>query len=271
MLKKLFIEQFVIIDRLDLDFQSGLTILTGETGAGKSILLDATGLMLGEPANIDSIRQGSPQSTIRALFAPPASNPIWRFLAAKELVSHSQQDFTIQRIIKTDGNDEILFNDKIIELELLKKIGTYLAEIHGQFANQSLLDPNNQLNLLDLSGDFPPEVFKNVADALRDVHRYTRELEEENTFLNSHKREAPKIEEMVGRFDKIGMREGFIEDASAEYDVLLTAKQTGEAFQDILAQLIAANGVVMGLSAANNILTRHKSLDAEKMKTCRGS
>lgn len=265
MLKKLTIEQFVIIERLDLDFQAGLTILTGETGAGKSILLDAMGLILGEPFNPDSIRQGSSQSVIEAVFAPPAAHPLWAFLTEHGVANAAGQEFRVHRTIKSSGDDIIRVNDQTIELEILEKIGGLLVEIHGQFANQGLLDPANQLTLLDLSGGFPPEVFKNVADALRDVHRYTRELEEEKLFLARHNRELPKIEEIVKRFNGIGMKVGFIEEVQAEYAVLRTAKETSEAFQAILAQLISANGVVTSLSSANNTLARQKNLDREKV------
>jgi DNA repair protein RecN (Recombination protein N) len=265
MLKRLTIEQFVIIDKLELDFASGLTILTGETGAGKSILLDAMGLVLGEPSNPDSIRQGSNQSIIKATFAPPAVHPVWKFLVAEELAKAGDTEFTIDRTIKQSGLGEILFNNQIIDVDLLKKIGTFLVEIHGQFANQSLLDPANQLNLLDLSGGFPLEVFKNVADALRDVRRFTKELEEENLFLARHKRETPKIEDIVTKFEKVGMRVGFVEEIQAEHARLRTAKETSEAFQAILAQLISGNGVVPSLSAANNTLAKQKNVDGEKL------
>ncbi len=267
MIKKLKIVQFVIIDRLDLDFDKGLTILTGETGAGKSILLDATGLMLGEPADFDAIRTGSEQSVIEALFAPPPNHPVWKFLTNEGLVDGSQQPFTVQRTLKRPDQDEIIINGKKVDAELLKKMGAYLVEIHGQFANQTLLAPSNQLTLLDLSGAFPPEIFKNVSDALHEVHRYTRELEEENEFQAKHKREAPKIEEIVGRFERVGMKMGFIEEVMTEHARLRTAKDTSDAFQDILAQLIAANGVVMGLQSAVNVLERHKAtLDADRME-----
>ncbi len=264
MFKKLHIEQFVIIDRLDLDFDSGLTILTGETGAGKSILLDATGLILGEPSDTGAIRQGSEQSILRGIFAPGPSHPVWKFLGQNGLGTVGSQDFTIERTIRRDGSDHITVDGKAIDPGLLKKIGSFLVEIHGQFANQSLLEPDNQLVLLDLSGNFPPEIFKNVADALADVHRYTRELEEENAFLSSNKRDIPKMEEIIGQFEKLGMRKNFIEEVEAEYTRLRTAKETGEAFQNILAQLIASNGVVTGLTSATNFLSRNKNLDGER-------
>ncbi|PZQ43719.1 MAG: hypothetical protein DI551_11575 [Micavibrio aeruginosavorus] len=265
MFKKLHIEQFVIIDKLDLDFQNALTILTGETGAGKSILLDATGLILGDPSAPDSVRQGAEESVLEAVFAPPPSHPVWKYLQQQGLVSPGQQEFQIYRTVRLDGNDTIRLNGKPIDLDTLKTIGNFLVEIHGQFANQSLLDPANQLTLLDLSGGFPPEVFKNVADALKEVHQFAKELDDENLFLTTHKKELPKLEDIMMRFNRVGMKKGFIDEVNAEYSKLLIAKETSEAFQAVLAQLIAANGVVMGLSSANNTLARNKNLEEEKM------
>lgn len=265
MLKNLAIEQFVIIDKLSLDLQPGLTILTGETGAGKSILLDAMGLVLGEPSSPDSIRTGSEQSVIRAIVAPPANHPAWSFLAQHGVPSSSQQ-FTIDRVMRKTG-DDIRINDKPVDVDTLKQLGTLLVEIHGQFANQGLLDPNNQLTLLDLSGGFPPEVFTNVSNALADVRRYTKELEEEKLFLVRNKKDLPKIENIVGRFEKIGMRDQFIDDVLAEHARLRTAKETSEAFQAILAQLISGNGVVAALSAANNTLNKQQNVEKEKLVT----
>ena len=264
MLKQLHIEQFVIIDRLDLDFKSNLTVLTGETGAGKSILLDAMGLILGEPADFESIRSGSDKSILRAVFAPPSGHPAWAFLHEKGAIEKASSEFTIQRTLKTTQMDEILIDGKPVELDVLKQLGTLMVEIHGQFANQSLLDPSNQLTLLDLSGGFEPEVFKNVADALHDVRRYKKEIEEEDLFLTRNKKDMPRVESVMARFDKIGMREGFIADVEAEYARLLTAKQSSQAFQDILAQFIAANGIVMALTSAVNTLDRYQALDRDK-------
>jgi DNA repair protein RecN (Recombination protein N) len=265
MLKSLHIQQFVIIDRLDLDFQSGLTILTGETGAGKSILLDATGLMLGEPADYEAIRQGSDKSIIEAIFTPPAEHPVWKFLNDNKLSEASSGEFKVHRTMRLSGTEEIQVNGRPIDVELLKKLGSYLVEIHGQFANQGLLDPANQLTLLDLSGGFPPEVFTNVSGALREVRRLTQALEDENLFQARHRKEAPKLEDLGRRFEQIGMKKGFTEEALNEYARLLTAKETSEAFQNILGQLIAANGVVMGLASAHHILTSNPNLEVDKV------
>lgn len=266
MLKNLKIEQFVIIDKLDLDLEKGLTILTGETGAGKSILLGAMGLILGEESTPDSIRQGAEQSVFDALFSPPAGHPVWKILEKHKLATEADKEFIIHRTMKKQGKDEIKVNGKPLELEILNEIGTYLVEIHGQFANQSLIDPENQLTLLDLSGDFPPEVFSNVENALNDVHRYTQELEDEKLFIVRHRKKAREIEGLVKKFDSVGMKEGFLVEIQEEHDTLVTAKETSEAFQSILGRLIATNGVVGSLGAANNTLATQENLEDEKME-----
>lgn len=266
MLKKLIIEQFVIIDRLDLDLQPGLTILTGETGAGKSIILGAMGLILGEDFREGSIRQGADQSVFEALFAPAEEHPVWDFLSEHNLVGRRDTEFVIRRVIDENGGDNVTVNDNLIEVELLKEIGEYLLEIHGQFANQSMTDPDNQLRWLDMLGDFPQEVFDNVAGALQNVHQYTKELNEEKSFYEMNKDKVSKIESVVRALDETGMEEGFPEAIQSEYALLLTAKETSEAFQSILGLLIASNGAVPSLSAANQTLERQEHIDRDNVE-----
>jgi DNA repair protein RecN (Recombination protein N) len=266
MLKQLTIEQFVIIDKICLDFKPGLTIFTGETGAGKSILMDALGLIFGDESNPELVRQGSEQSVIEAVFDPPKSNPVWKFLAEQGLVSEDQQEFPIRSLIRLEGPGERLINGKAVDFEFLKKLGMFLGEIHGQFANQTFLSPANQLALLDASGCFPPEVFSNVANALRDVLRLKKELDDENTFIARHRAQLPKIEDFVDQCNDIGMKRGFVEETKAEFARLMTAKETGLTFQAILSQLIAGNGALKSLRFANTILARQMNADKEKLE-----
>ena len=266
MLKKLEVDQFVIIDRLDLDFKERLTIFTGETGAGKSIILGAMALILGEEGKKDSIRQGAEQSVFEATFSPPEEHPVWEFMIKHKLVTAVQPEFTIHRTMRLKGKDDVKVNGHTVELELLKELGEFLVEIHGQFANHTLLGPENQLNLLDASGAFPQELFDNVANALDAVHRYEREEEEEKKFLARYKGlRGKKVMDVCRRFDDIGMKEGFIEETKEEYTTLRRAKETMEAFQSILGRFIATNGIVGSLGAANKTLAAQKHVDHEQM------
>ncbi len=267
MLKRLIVEQFVIIDKLDLTFEDGLTIVTGETGAGKSIILGAMGMILGEPAKIKSIRQGHDQSIFKAVVAPPKNHGVWPYLTEKDLVTADQEEFEIYRVMTTEGTETITLNDKPIELEILKEVGEILMEIHGQTANHNLLGPENQMNLLDLSGNFEPEVFTNVSEALHNVHRYTRELEEEEKFLAQHRgMRLKKLRAVVRKFEEIEMKEGFVEESEAEYARLLMAKETSEAFQLILSRLISGNGIVGSLASAKRTIEAQENVDKAEME-----
>ena len=267
MLKKLHIEQFVIIDTLDIDLESGLTIITGETGAGKSIILGALGLMLGEQSNPKSIRQGSDKSIIQATFSLEDQHYALPLLREMQLLNDNEKEFSVHRVIKTDGSETVELNGKPIEVEDLKKVGEVLTEIHGQHANHTLLGPENQLNLLDLCGNFGQVYFDNVSNALDDVKKYTIALKDEKEFLMKYKGlQLKKLEDVNKKFDSVGMKEGFLKETKEEYATLLTAKETMEAFQSIQGRLIAGNGVVVSLAAANNTLADQKNVEAEKVQ-----
>ena len=131
MLQSLSIRNVVLIDRLDLDFKPGLSVLTGETGAGKSILLDSLGLVLGNRAETSLIRQGEDKLSVTAVFeVTDENNPLYALCAAYELEADSE--ITIKRSLNRDGKGKIFFNDQPISAKLLKEIGKYLVEVHGQ-------------------------------------------------------------------------------------------------------------------------------------------
>ncbi|MEM6812639.1 MAG: AAA family ATPase [Pseudomonadota bacterium] len=267
MLKQLKIDQFVIIEKMDQDFRRGLTILTGETGAGKSIILGAMGLILGEESNSKSIRQGHEQSVIEGHMEPGNGHPSLTFLQEKGIVDASTQEIVINRVVKKEADDDIKINGKPVDRELLEELGTHLIEIHGQFANQSLLGPANQLNILDAYGNFEPEIFANVKDALDDVHKFTKALEEEKTFLAKNKgRVHRKIQEIVKKFEGIDMKEGFQKEAEEKYDELVRAKETSEAFQSMMGRLIATNGAIVSIGGAKETLDRQENVDREEVQ-----
>ena len=271
MLKKLHIEQFVIIDKLDVDLQSGLTILTGETGAGKSILLDALLLILGAPADREAIRQGAEQSVIEMEFTPPSHNPVWKILSAGNFVSpplqNPGQNVVIRREIARSGGDNIFINGKPAALDFLKQAGECLGEIHGQNANHTMFEPANQLRLLDMCGTFPPELIASVSKAYNDVQRFKKELVDENAFIAQYSRDLSGFESMVKKMEATGLQDGDYDFITSEYARLRTAYESSEAFQEITSYLVASTGAINLLSAANKSLARQKNLDQAKLKT----
>ena len=153
MLDFLSIRNVVLIDKLDLDFKSGLSVLTGETGAGKSILLDSLGLVLGCRAETSLIRQGEDKLSVMATFHMDKANPELKNLL-DEYEIEAEDELQIKRSLNRDGKGKIFVNDQVISAKLLKEIGKYLVEVHGQFDNQGLLNPANHLDILDSYGNY---------------------------------------------------------------------------------------------------------------------
>lgn len=155
MLTALSIRDVVLIERLDLAFDAGLSVFTGETGAGKSILLDSLGLALGARAESGLVRQGAAQASVTAEFDPPAGHPARTLLAGQD-VDAADGPLLLRRVLAADGRSRAYVNDQPVSVGLLRKVGDELVEIHGQFESHGLLDSSTHLGVLDLFADAAP-------------------------------------------------------------------------------------------------------------------
>lgn len=149
MLYALSIHSFVLIDRLQLEAATGFTALTGETGAGKSIILDAIGLVLGGPANRKQVRAGAEQASITAEFSLPAEHPAWRALEAHGIAYNTEEMLVLRRTVSVSGPSRGFINGQPVAAALLAELGDLLVEIHGQHAASGLMRPSTHLDLLD--------------------------------------------------------------------------------------------------------------------------
>lgn len=152
MLRQLVIDDLAVIDRLNLDFKPGMTVLTGETGAGKSILLDALGLILGDRADTALIRGDREKTEITAIFSINDNPGIESVLENSEL--DTDDDLFIRRIIRRDGRSRAYLNNTPVPIQTLRELGEYLIDIHGQHAHQSLSRSTAQREILDGFGDY---------------------------------------------------------------------------------------------------------------------
>jgi DNA repair protein RecN (Recombination protein N) len=153
MLTTLSIRNVVLIEALDLDFGSGLGVLTGETGAGKSILLDSLGLALGARGDSGLVRNGEAQASVVATFEPPApGHRATTLLADNDLSIEPGEPLIIRRTVKADGGSRAFVNDQPCSAALLREIGASLVEIHGQHDDRGLLNPRGHRALLDTYG-----------------------------------------------------------------------------------------------------------------------
>ncbi len=152
MLTALAIRDVVLIEALDLDFHSGLGVLTGESGAGKSILLDALGLALGQRADAGLVRQGATQAGVTASFDLPGDHPAFAILEEGGLEADSAEPLVIRRLVRADGGSRAFVNDQPASAGLLRLLGNSLVEIHGQHDDRGLLNPRGHRALLDAFG-----------------------------------------------------------------------------------------------------------------------
>ena len=149
MLTGLSIRDLVLVEALDLEFGPGLTVLTGETGAGKSIILDALGLATGGRADGGLVRAGANAASATAIFAAPGDHPLWETLNEAGIEADPGEDLILRRQQGADGRSRAFVNDQAVSVAVLRSLGEQLIEVHGQHETVGLLDPRTHQDLLD--------------------------------------------------------------------------------------------------------------------------
>ena len=158
MLTALSIRDIVLVDSLDLEVEGGLTVLTGETGAGKSIILDALGLALGARGDAGLVRAGARQGSATAVFSAPADETLLQSLADKGIEVAAGEDLILRRVVSADGRSRAFINDQPAGVTALREIGANLVEVHGQHETVGLLDWRTHRGLLDAYGGLSPQL-----------------------------------------------------------------------------------------------------------------
>ncbi|WP_270170478.1 DNA repair protein RecN [Paenibacillus sp. SYP-B4298] len=182
MLRELSIRNLAVIESTVVNFYKGFHVLTGETGAGKSILIDALGLVIGGRGAADMIRHGCERAEIEAMFDLPAMHPVWEKLSKYGIPANPEELLVIRRELSVQGKSVSRVNGQIVNLAALREIGEHLVNLHGQHEHQSLLKPEQHLEWLDIYAGIPllekktqyREVFRNY----QQVKAKLRELEE---------------------------------------------------------------------------------------------
>ena len=152
MLRQLAIHNVVLVEKLELEFEPGLGVLTGETGAGKSILLDALGLALGARADTGLVRAGQDQAAVSAEIELPASHPANERLHEQGIEVEAGEPLIIRRTMKSDGGSRAFVGGTSVPAGLVRELGGLIVEIHGQHDDRGLLNPKGHRDLLDAFG-----------------------------------------------------------------------------------------------------------------------
>ena len=264
MLLSLSIRNVVLIDKLDLDFKSGLSVLTGETGAGKSILLDSLGLLLGNRAETGLIRQGEEKLSVTGTFSLPQNAEFKSLLDEYDL--EAENEIIIKRSLTQDGKGKIFFNDQPVSAKILKEIGRFLVEVHGQFDNQGLLNPANHLDILDSYGNYK-ETLQNVAQAYNALHQAQKErMNAENTIAQA-KTDEENLRHWVDELRKMNVQENEEETLSQHRQELMNAEKIVESINYAYGALTQGADVQGALRQAQNAIDKVNILVNDKYKT----
>lgn len=200
MLLELHIHDFAIIEDISLEFHHGMTVLTGETGAGKSIIIDAVGLLAGGRGSSDYVRHGSKKCVLEGHFEMPKSSRL-KTLFESEEIDYDSELLMIQREIYDNGRSVCRVNGSLVTISLLKEVGTYLIDIHGQNEHQELMDSENHIHLLDYYGQ---DTIDSLLDSYqKDYKVYRDTVKRLNAWQDKEQETAQKIDILRFQTDEI--------------------------------------------------------------------
>ena len=258
MLTALSIREIVLIERLDLEFAAGLTVLTGETGAGKSILLDSLGLALGARADQGLVRAGAEQASVTACFAPPPGHPVLDVLA-EQGVALEEDEIVVRRIVSRDGRSRATINDQPVSVALLRRAGSLLVEVQGQGDQLGLADPAVHTILLDAFA-VAQDLRAAVAAAWRAWRETESALDAARTALADAQREEDWLRHAVGELSALAPAPGEEERLAAERHRLQSHERRAEAIGQAIAEIAPGDrrhpGPAATLRAASRALQR---------------
>ena len=234
MLTALSIRDVVLIERLDLGFGPGLTVLTGETGAGKSILLDSLGLALGARAEQGLVRAGCEQASVAAVFAPPADHPAAALLAEHGIAA--EEDIVLRRIVTRDGRSRAFANEAPVGVALLRRLGALLVEVQGQHDQMGLADAAGHAALLDAYG-VPATLRETVAGQHRAWREAAAALAAAEAAIAAAQRDQDWLRHATDELAALAPEPGEEERLAAERQALQQAERRAEAIAAALGEL----------------------------------
>ena len=259
MLIGLGIRDLVLIESLDVAFGPGLTALTGETGAGKSIILGALGLAIGARGDATQVRRGAPQATATAIFAPPPDHAVWACLDEKGLPHDRDEDLVLRRVLSADGRSRAFVNDQAAGVGVLRELGALLVEVHGQHETVGLLDARTHRPLLDAFGECEADI-----NACRETWSAWRVSRDRLAALQAEQaRSAEEIEDLTARLtelDRLAPRAGEEEALAQERAVLGAAEKA-------IGDIAAARDALDGEALATRLAQAFRALGRARERT----
>jgi DNA repair protein RecN (Recombination protein N) len=256
MLSRLSIRDIVLIDKLDIEFAGGLAVLTGETGAGKSILLDSFALALGGRGDQGLVRQGREQGQVTAVFDIPRSHPANAILAEHGVAA--EDELILRRMQLADGRTRAYVNDQPVSVQALKALGQSLVEIHGQHDDRALVDAATHRRLLDAFGGLEADAAR--VESLWQARRDAAEAAEAHRAdVERAKREGDWLRHAVDELNKLAPEAGEETVLAERRTTMMQSEKVAEDLREAHEAIAGTNSAVPALAAAIRRLERRSA------------
>ena len=256
MLSRLSIRDIVLIERLDIDFAAGLSVLTGETGAGKSILLDAFALALGSRGDASLVRHGAEQGQVTAAFDVEPRHPALALIAANGI--GTEDGLILRRVQLSDGRTRAFVNDQPVSVQVLRALGSALVEIHGQHDERALVDIATHRHLLDAYGSLESDAAA-VGDAWRARRAAEGAVASHRARVEAAKREADWLRHTVDELSKLAPESGEETELAEKRAAMGQAEKIAEDLRDAHDAVSGDRSPIAALSAAVRRLERRRA------------
>ncbi len=268
MLSQLYIENLAVIEKANIDFTGKLNVFTGETGAGKSILINGINAILGQRVTKDIVRTGTDKAVISAVFTAVPSE-CEQLLSQSGLTVEDGQLF-LEREIRSDGGSIARINNRPVNISLLKQIGEMLVNIHGQHDNQILLSPDRHIDILDSYAE-SCEMLADYQESFHKLQRIAKQINALKTDANQKQFRISKLYDVVSEIENLNIKENEDEQIKAELAVSKNAVALSEAIYSanaVIAGTDDSRGVVENVSTANSYIEQYSDLMPELSALC---
>ena len=264
MLTRLHISNIALIDKSDIEFDAGFSVLTGETGAGKSILIESVSFVLGDRASRESIRTGANKAAVEAEFVLNDGSPAKRYLLSREMDDGNR--LILYRELSVNGRNVCRINGTLVTASELKELGTLLADLHGQHEHQSLLDSSTHIHLIDaFSGETKMHLEK-MSRARTDAVRLREELKQMRMDLSARMQRIDQLNYQIAEIDRIAPVDGEEEELETRRNVLRNAEEITDGLNCSYESLFSEGGTLSSLAEAREALQTIGRYDPEYRK-----